>query len=516
MKKSNIKLLKIIILVISISLIVFGTITVVLQTRRTREIKNLIKYQELFQNALDKYLNAHPEVINETKNNLNDVTVSLEQLKNEKLIPSDLEINYNDNYYRLNYSLLSDEKNLNIVEVNDCEKVEIKSIANWWKETDSFKDYVAYFCPKTASSGNDGCDETLDCSKCNSATQIIDPKVACDNNILNQNTLACEILKNNTSSTTNFKSINDDYGKSYYFTGNVSNNYVKFNNVVWRIVRIQGDGSVKLIKNEPIPPDINNGKTYKGKWLTYGTMASYPAPVNNVTGGSYPGILDYDIGNGCWVLGTQTTEGYDSTFYSVDTNNTGSSKKYDSLKNILNDYISNFDENVLSKLKKEKICLGMTENQYSSFFDTTLNLDYNIKLEDLSVLSLECKGKKKSNSTYIAPITVDEAVLAGAKSSSYLREITNNSYYTITISSLSRVADVLTRGYGYVFSINKSDAVAGISSLYAGTKCINDDETDNNGKKIDYNIEVIPTIVLKADINVSKGEGTEEEPYVIS
>ena len=34
----------------------------------------------------------------------------------------------------------------------------------------------------------------------------------------------------------------DNYGNSYYYRGNVTNNYVKFANFYWRIVRINGDG----------------------------------------------------------------------------------------------------------------------------------------------------------------------------------------------------------------------------------------------------------------------------------
>ena len=34
----------------------------------------------------------------------------------------------------------------------------------------------------------------------------------------------------------------DNYGTSYYYRGNVQNNYVKFANFYWRIVRINGDG----------------------------------------------------------------------------------------------------------------------------------------------------------------------------------------------------------------------------------------------------------------------------------
>ncbi len=39
----------------------------------------------------------------------------------------------------------------------------------------------------------------------------------------------------------------DDYGTTYYFRGDVTNNYVKFAGFYWRIVRINGDGSIRLI-----------------------------------------------------------------------------------------------------------------------------------------------------------------------------------------------------------------------------------------------------------------------------
>ena len=39
----------------------------------------------------------------------------------------------------------------------------------------------------------------------------------------------------------------DDYGTSYYFRGNVTNNYVKFGGFYWRILRINGDGTIRLV-----------------------------------------------------------------------------------------------------------------------------------------------------------------------------------------------------------------------------------------------------------------------------
>ena len=39
----------------------------------------------------------------------------------------------------------------------------------------------------------------------------------------------------------------DAYGTSYYYRGNVTNNYVKFADKYWRIIRINGDGTVRVI-----------------------------------------------------------------------------------------------------------------------------------------------------------------------------------------------------------------------------------------------------------------------------
>lgn len=51
----------------------------------------------------------------------------------------------------------------------------------------------------------------------------------------------------------------DEFGKCYYFRGNVTNNYVIFAGRTWRIVKINGDGSVKLILDEVI---ANNTQFY--------------------------------------------------------------------------------------------------------------------------------------------------------------------------------------------------------------------------------------------------------------
>ena len=42
----------------------------------------------------------------------------------------------------------------------------------------------------------------------------------------------------------------DDYGTSYYYRGSVENNYVDFAGKIWRIIRINGDDSVRIILND--------------------------------------------------------------------------------------------------------------------------------------------------------------------------------------------------------------------------------------------------------------------------
>ena len=42
-------------------------------------------------------------------------------------------------------------------------------------------------------------------------------------------------------------SAEDDYGTSYYFRGAVTNNFVEYANMCWRIVRITGNGAIKLV-----------------------------------------------------------------------------------------------------------------------------------------------------------------------------------------------------------------------------------------------------------------------------
>jgi len=57
----------------------------------------------------------------------------------------------------------------------------------------------------------------------------------------------------------------DDTGTSYYFRGNVTNNYVDFAGFTWRIVKINGNGTVKLVLDK-LSPELSN---YNANFKSY-------------------------------------------------------------------------------------------------------------------------------------------------------------------------------------------------------------------------------------------------------
>ena len=108
-----------------------------------------------------------------------------------------------------------------------------------------------------------------------------------------------------TASEALFASAEDDNGTSYYFRGAVTNNYVEFANKCWRIVRVGGDGSVKLILHNdnkagaanPCDPANNSGDAafarYSGE--TYESAFNEKSDDNAYVGFKYGtvGASDY-------------------------------------------------------------------------------------------------------------------------------------------------------------------------------------------------------------------------------
>ena len=61
-----------------------------------------------------------------------------------------------------------------------------------------------------------------------------------------------ELYINKNADDSSLKVKNTKSGKTYYFTGENSENYVKFSGLIWRIVRINESGSIRLVLNTPM------------------------------------------------------------------------------------------------------------------------------------------------------------------------------------------------------------------------------------------------------------------------
>ena len=90
-----------------------------------------------------------------------------------------------------------------------------------------------------------------------------------ENESLNKNTLEDLILSDNLFNINTKTKIGDialenegliksydDYGISYYFRGNIENNYLKINDKLFRIIRVNGDGTIRVILDEPYATEV--------------------------------------------------------------------------------------------------------------------------------------------------------------------------------------------------------------------------------------------------------------------
>ena len=77
----------------------------------------------------------------------------------------------------------------------------------------------------------------------------------------------------------------DDYGESYYFRGMAKDNYVSFAGYMWRIVRVNGDGSVRLVYSGTSTLDVGEATTigtinFNDATITDMAMLGYTYGIN--------------------------------------------------------------------------------------------------------------------------------------------------------------------------------------------------------------------------------------------
>ena len=185
----------------------------------------------------------------------------------------------------------------------------------------------------------------------------------------------------------------DNDGKSYYFRGNIDNNYFKINDMMFRIVRINGDNTVRVVLNDV----INNKFAYNTNTLNQGETASNLALLSNSS------------------ITTNLNEWFDKNLKQYSTYLSKSSFCSDTQFNLINNNI-------------------IYSNSYERIFND-------------EAPDLYCTGT--ISKSYVGLLNIDEAVLAGAagnkpNTSYYLYNKNINGNYLTTSSYSINYQNVVT------------------------------------------------------------------------
>ncbi len=272
----------------------------------------------------------------------------------------------------------------------------------------------------------------------------------------------------------------DDYGTSYYFRGAVDDNWVYFAGFYWRIVRINGDGSIRMIYSGSTQPTESQAVVMQGD----GTHIDNS--VFNVLHSSveYVGYM-YTLGEQHGMSNSSSIKTVVDAWYF---NNLSDYDEY------LSDVIYCTDRTSYADDRGNSISLGIGGGNH--FFGAV------IRNQTSKVPSLECPRKDDSftvddivngNGALDVPIgmlNTDESAMAGTGV-----EMANSNYYLYNNLSFW----LLSPGnrYGgihYSYNIFSNGALRGNNNTYS------------------YGVR--PVISLKSSVSAS-GSGTWNDPYVV-
>ena len=305
-----------------------------------------------------------------------------------------------------------------------------------------------------------------------------------------------QITSNKNTTEALLASTEDDYGTSYYFRGAVKNNYVQFANKCWRIVRINGDGSVKLV--------LHNDNTSNASSPCASSNNSTTAAFARYSGSSYTSVFNSNYNDNAYIgfmYGATGASDYASTH--ANTN------KSDILKNLETWYTNNLTS-YESKLADTIWCndkstvsggLGYgtnatdygAYNRLASTKQPTLKCPNDNNGGKLSKFTVDDTKNGNGNLTYkIGLLTADEIAFAGSiaytyNRSTYLQENTGTTWWW----SLSPGA--FNGSYANVWDVYSGYLNSDIVSCGSGLR---------------------PVISLISSTNVT-GDGTSENPYVV-
>ena len=305
-----------------------------------------------------------------------------------------------------------------------------------------------------------------------------------------------QISSNKNTTEALLASTEDDYGTSYYFRGTVKNNYVEFANKCWRVVRINGDGSIKLV--------LNNDNTSKTVNPCSSANNSSSAAFARYSGTTYTSAFNTGYNDNAYMgfmYGVAGSSDYASTH--------ANTKKSTILKNLELWYTNNL-ASYESKLADTIWCndkstvrgglgYGTNATSYAAgnrIYDTgqpTLICPNDNNGGKLSKFTVNDTTNGNGNLTYkIGLLTADELAYAG-----YAAGFKNTTTY---------LQENATDDFWWSLSPSGFD---GYSGLYCGP-----DSSSLGVSDAGYRRAVRPAISLVSSIEVT-GSGTSENPYKV-
>ena len=301
-----------------------------------------------------------------------------------------------------------------------------------------------------------------------------------------------QITSNKNTTEALLASTEDDYGTSYYFRGAVKNNYVQFANKCWRIVRVNGDGSIKLV--------LHNDNTSSSSSPCAASNNSTTAAFARYSGSTYNTAFNSSYNDNAYVgfmYGTAGSSDYASTH--ANTN------KSDILKNLETWYNNNL-KTYESKLADTIWCndkstvsggLGYgtnatdygAYNRLASTKQPTLKCPNDNNGGKLSKFTVDDTTNGNGNLTYkIGLLTADEIAFAGSiaytyNRSTYLQENTGTTWWwSLSPNSFVGVHAYVWyvySGYLYSYYVSDSDGLRPAISLVSSTNVTGNGTSDN-------------------------------------
>ena len=316
-----------------------------------------------------------------------------------------------------------------------------------------------------------------------------------------QDSFAYKILGSNKNTTEALlASAEDDYGTSYYFRGAVTNNYVEFANKCWRIVRVGGDGSVKLI--------LHNDNTVGAANPCEAANNSTSAAFARYSGTTYISAFNTRYNDNAYVGFKYGTAG--ASDYASAHANTNNSTILTNLETWYNNNLKTY-ESVIADTVWCNDKTNVTDTTYNPWNWSNVNgLGYGTNVTFYGAAqrlvstsgstggtgpSLKCNGELSKISLKVGLITADELAYAGyaydlENTTIYLQENARDSYW----ASLSPKCFDGSRAT--VWYVN------GCNGIFDGVGMCGIDG-------------VRPSISLKPTTNVT-GDGTSSSPFIIS